>query len=113
MPFKDRSRKSNCARSVPAPRLDVGHGSCDIQDMSVMLTLRIPIREKEAWQKVARAVGEDLTEFVRKAVRQRGHALQAKCSSPWDDLLGSVSTRAPSATNPNVRRAMRSGRPCR
>ncbi|SPE52243.1 hypothetical protein SBV1_1480033 [Verrucomicrobia bacterium] len=75
------------------------------------LTVRIPGREKEAWQKVAAGVGEDLSEFARKAVSQRVQALQAKQGSPWDDLLGSVSTDAPPATNQNVRRAMRSKRP--
>jgi uncharacterized protein (DUF1778 family) len=79
--------------------------------MSDTLTVRIPGHEKEAWQKVARAVGEDLSEFARKAVRQRVQAVQAKHGSPWDDLLGSVRTDAPPATNENVRRAMRSGRP--
>lgn len=74
------------------------------------LTVRVPVREKEAWQKIAHAVGEDLSEFARKAVRQRVQAVQAKNGSPWDDLLGSVSTVAPPATNQNVRRAMRSKR---
>jgi uncharacterized protein (DUF1778 family) len=76
--------------------------------MSDTLTVRIPGREKEAWQKVAKAVGEDLSEFARKAVRQRVQAVQAEQGSPWDDLLGSVSTDAPPATNLNVRKAMRS-----
>jgi len=68
------------------------------------------VREKIAWQKVARVVGEDLSEFARKAVRQRVQAVQAKHGSPWDDLMGSVSTDAPPATNENVRKAMRSKR---
>ena len=76
--------------------------------MSDILTVRVPGRAKEAWQKVAEAVGEDLSEFARKAVRQRVQAVQAKHGSPWDDLLGRVSTDAPSATNKNVRKAMRS-----
>ena len=76
--------------------------------MSDTLTVRVPVREKEAWQKVAAAVGEDLSEFARKAVRQRVQAVQAKQGSPWDDLIGSVSTDAPPATNRNVRKAMRS-----
>jgi len=76
--------------------------------MSDTLTVRVPVREKETWQKVAAAVGEDLSEFARKAVRQRVQAVQAKDGSPWDDLLGSVSTSAPPATNPNVRKVMRS-----
>ena len=76
--------------------------------MSDILTVRVPGREKEAWQKVAEAVGEDLSEFARKAVRHRVQAVQAKHGSPWDDLLGSVSTDAPSATNKNVRKTMRS-----
>ena len=75
--------------------------------MSDTLTLRIPGHEKEAWQKVAKAVGEGLSEFVRKAVRQRVQAVQNKQGSPWDDLLGSVSTSAPPATNENVRKRMR------
>ena len=79
--------------------------------MSDTLTVRVPGREKESWQKVAKAVGEDLSEFARKAVRQRVQAVQARHGSPWDDLLGSVSTDAPSATNRNVRKAMRSKRP--
>ena len=79
--------------------------------MSDTLTVRIPGREKDVWQKVARRVGEDLSEFARKAVRQRVQAVQAERGSPWDDLLGSVSTNAPPATNPNVRKAMRSRRP--
>ena len=58
--------------------------------MSDTLTLRVPGREKEAWQKVANAVGEGLSEFARKAVRQRVQAVQAKHGSPWDDLLGGV-----------------------
>ena len=75
--------------------------------MSDTLTVRVPGREKETWQKVANAVGEDLSEFARKAVRQRVQAVQARQGSPWDDLLGSVSTDAPPASNRNVRRAMR------
>lgn len=78
--------------------------------MSDTLTVRIPGREKEAWQKVAEAVGEGLSEFARKAVRQRVQAVQAKHGSPWDDLLGGVSTDAPPATNQNVRKSMRSKR---
>ena len=72
--------------------------------MSDTLTIRIPDREKDAWQRVAKAVGEDLSEFARKAVRQRVQAVQG---SPRDDLLGSVRTDAPPATNQNVRKAMR------
>jgi len=79
--------------------------------MSDTLTVRVPGREKEAWQKVANDVGEDLSEFARKAVRQRVQAVQARRGSPWDDLLGSVNTEAPPATNQNVRKAMRSKRP--
>jgi len=75
--------------------------------MSDTLTVRVPGREKDVWQKVARRVGEDLSEFARKAVRQRVQAVQAAHGSPWDDLLGSVSTDAPPATNANVRKAMR------
>ena len=75
--------------------------------MSDTLTVRVPGREKEIWQRVAQRVGEDLSEFARKAVRQRVRAVQAEHGSPWDDLLGSVSTDAPPATNANVRQAMR------
>jgi len=78
--------------------------------MSDTLTVRVPGREKDVWQKVARRVGEDLSEFARKAVRQRVQAVQAQHGSPWDDLLGSVSTDAPPALNANVRKAMRSER---
>ncbi len=78
--------------------------------MSDTLTVRVPGREKEAWQKVAHEVGEGLSEFARKAVRQRIQAVQAKQGSPWDDLLGSVSADAPPATNHNVRKAMRTRR---
>ncbi len=78
--------------------------------MSDTLTIRVPVLEKVAWQKVARALGEDLSEFARKAVRQRVQAVEAKAGSPWDDLLGSVSTSAPPATNANVRERMRRGR---
>ena len=76
--------------------------------MSDTLTVRVPVQEKEVWQKVAQGVGEDLSEFARKAVRQRVQAVQARGCSPWDDLLGTVSTDAPPATNTNVRKAMRS-----
>ena len=79
--------------------------------MSDTLTVRVPGREKEAWQKVARAVGEELSEFARKAVRLRVQAVQAEQGSPWDDLLGSVRTDAPPATNENVRKSMRARRP--
>jgi hypothetical protein len=79
--------------------------------MSDTLTVRVPGREKEAWQMVAKTVGEELSEFARKAVRQRVQAVQARHGSPWDDLLGSVSTDAPPATNANVRKALRSRRP--
>jgi len=78
--------------------------------MSDTLTVRIPGREKDVWQKVAQRVGEDLSEFARKAVRQRVQAVQAEQGSPWDDLLGSVSTDAPPATNAKVREAMRAKR---
>jgi hypothetical protein len=79
--------------------------------MSDTLPVRVPGREKEVWQKVANDVGEDLSEFARKAVWQRVQAVQAMNGSPWDDLLGSVNTDAPPATNQNVRKAMRSKRP--
>jgi uncharacterized protein (DUF1778 family) len=78
--------------------------------MSDMLTLRVSLREKETWQKVAKAVGEDLSEFVCKAVRLRVQALRCKEGSPWDDLLGSVSTDAPPATNAAIRKLMRASR---
>jgi uncharacterized protein (DUF1778 family) len=78
--------------------------------MSDTLTVRVPVREKEIWQKVAANVGEDVSEFARKAVRQRVQAVQAREGSPWDDLLGSVRTDAPPATNRNVRKAMRAKR---
>ncbi|MGA2542123.1 MAG: hypothetical protein ABSG78_11270 [Verrucomicrobiota bacterium] len=78
--------------------------------MSDTLTVRIPGREKDVWHKVAQDVGEDLSEFARKAVRQRVQAVQAKQGSPWDDLLGSVGADAPPATNENVRKAMRAKR---
>ena len=83
---------------------------CYIQTMSDTLTVRVPVREKEAWQKLAKAIGEDLSEFARKAVRQRVQAVQAEQGSPWDDLLGSVSTDMPPATNANIRKAMRRSR---
>src|SRR6266436_2621168 len=92
------------------PGLDRGRALCYTHTMSDTLTVRVPGREKEAWQKVAEAVGEGLSEFARKAVRQRVQAVQTKCGSPWDDLLGSVSIQAPPATNRNVRKAMRSRR---
>ena len=90
---------------------DPGSRPCYIPDMSDTLTVRVPGREKDAWLKVANDVGEDLSEFARKAVRQRVQAVQARHGSPWDDLLGSVNTDAPPATNRNVRKAMRSKRP--
>ena len=96
------------ARRYEVPSLAVGHGVCYIRSMSDTLTVRIPGHEKDAWQQVAKAVGEDLSEFARKAVRQRVQAVQARHGSPWDDLLGSVRTDAPPATNQNVRKAMRS-----
>jgi hypothetical protein len=68
-----------------------------------------PIRA-DVNEKVAQGVGEGLSAFARKAVRQRVQAVQADQGSPWDDLLGSVSTDAPPATNANVRKAMRSER---
>ena len=79
--------------------------------MSDTLTVRVPVHEKARWQKVAETVGEGLSEFARKAVRQRVQAVQANAGSPWDDLLGSVSTDAPPATNRNVRKAMHSRSP--
>jgi hypothetical protein len=91
--------------------LDRGRRLCYIRGMSDTLTVRVPGREKEAWQKVAKAVGEELSEFARKAVRQRVQAVQARDGSPWDDLLGSVTTDALPATNANVRKALRSRRP--
>ena len=90
--------------------LAMGGCLCYTHSMSDTLTVRIPGREKETWQKVAATVGEGLSEFARKAVRQRVQAVQAKQGSPWDDLLGSVRTDAPAATNANVRKAMRSKR---
>ena len=70
--------------------------------MSDILTLRVPGDEKVAWQKAAETVGEDLSEFARKAARQRVEGVRAKHGSPWEDLLGSVSTDAPPPTNQNV-----------
>ena len=40
-------------------------------------------------------------------------AVQAEFGSPWDDLLGTVSTGAPAATNRNVRKGIRSRMPRR
>jgi len=71
--------------------------------MSDTLTVRVPGREKEVWQKIAQRVGEDLSEFARKAVRQRVQAVQSRNGSPWDDLLGTVSAPGPSATNEYAR----------
>ena len=93
-------------RQVLARRADL----CYIHLMSDTLTVRVPGHEKETWQKVAKAVGEELSEFARKAVRQRVQAVQSRHGSPWDDLLGSVSTDAPPATNANVRKAFRTRR---
>jgi hypothetical protein len=87
---------------------DISCGLCYIRIMSDTLTLRVPVREKVVWQKLAGDLGEDLSEFARKAVRQRVQAVQAKRASPWDDLLGSVNTDAPPASNRNVRKALRS-----
>ncbi len=87
--------------------LDRDRKLCYIQSVSDTLTLRVPVREKETWQKLAADLGEDLSEFARKAVRQRVQAVQSKQGSPWDDLLGSVKMDAPPATNRNVRKAMR------
>jgi hypothetical protein len=78
--------------------------------MSNTVNLRVPEPEKETWQEVAKSVGEGLSEFARKAVRQRVQAVKASGGSPWDDLLGSVSSDAPSATNRNVRKSMRGKR---
>lgn len=91
--------------------IDLESRLCYIQPMSDTLTLRVPVREKASWQKVAQVVGEDLSEFARKAVRLRVQAVEAKQGSPWDDLLGSVSTDAPPATNANIRQALRRKRP--
>jgi len=76
------------------------------RNMSDTPTVRVPGREKEAWQKVAATVGEDLSEFARKAVRQRVQAVQSNRGSSWDDLLGSLSTNLPPATIQNVRKAL-------
>src|SRR4051794_15681134 len=88
--------------------LDKAVRLCYTHDMSDTLTVRVPVKEKEAWQRVADALGEGLSEFARKAVRQRVQAVQGKHGSPWDDVLGSVSVEAPAATNRNVRKFMRS-----
>lgn len=88
--------------------LDLRTGLCYTKTMSDTLTVRVPSIEKATWQKVASGVGEELSEFARKAVRQRVQSMQADHGSPWDDLLGSVSTDAPPATNANVRKALRS-----
>ena len=104
----DRSRPPRRHRPyllAVTPDLFYTHGVSDT------LTIKILRREKDLWQKVAKDVGEDLSEFARKAVRQRVQAVQSIRGSPWDDLLGSVSTDAPPATNDNVRKAMRSNRP--
>jgi len=75
--------------------------------MSDTLTVRVPGREKGRLAESGGGAGRGLSEFARKAVRQRVQAIQAKQGSPWDDLLGSVSTDAPPATNRNVRQRMR------
>jgi hypothetical protein len=71
------------------------------------MSLRVVRREKETWQKAAKQVGEDLSNFVREAVRPRIREGQRDSDSPWDGFLGRVNTDAPSATNKNVRQAMR------
>ena len=65
-----------------AMHLDAGREVCYTRSMSDTLTVRIPGREKDVWQRVAKAVGEDLSEFARKAVRQRVQAVQARHGSP-------------------------------
>jgi hypothetical protein len=76
-------------------------------DMGDILSARIADGEKAASQKTAKAVGEHLCEPVPKAVGQRVQEAQTNYGSPWDDLLGSVSSDAPPATNQNVRKALR------
>ena len=78
--------------------------------MSNTVTVKVRGREKEVWQKMAALAGEDLSEFARVAVRLRVRKMQTKVASPWDDLLGSTSANGPSATNENVRKAMRIAR---
>ena len=68
--------------------LEHGRGLCYTPGMSDTLTVRVPGREKQAWQRVAKAVGEELSEFARKPVRQRVQPVQARQGSHWDDLLG-------------------------
>jgi hypothetical protein len=52
--------------------------------MSGTLTVRVSGREKDAWQKVANDVGEDLSEFARKAMRskQRKYSVNEKNGVP-------------------------------
>jgi hypothetical protein len=49
---------------------------------------------------VASALGEDLSEFARKAVRQRVQAVQAKHGSPWDEPVGECPCRSASGDKP-------------
>jgi uncharacterized protein (DUF1778 family) len=79
--------------------------------MSGTVTVRIARREKDLSRKAAKRVEKDLGKFTRKIARQQARTAQARRGSPWDDLLGSVSTDAPPVTNANIRGAMRSKRP--
>src|SRR2546423_1482484 len=87
--------------------LDFDPPLCYIRSMSDTLTVRVPVREKETWQKVAKAVGEDLSESPGKCWRKGVQAFQPKQGPPGDDLLGTESPDPPPATNQNVRKAMR------
>ena len=78
--------------------------------MHTSIKIRISKREKDFWKKVAQISGEDLYQFVGNAIRLRVQSLDAKRTSAWSYLPGSVRSGAPSATNRNARRAMRMGR---
>ena len=79
--------------------------------MSVTLTIRLALAEKNQWEKAAEAAQESVADYVRGAVRQR---TAASAVSPWERHLGAANVVVEAPTNENIRRAFaRRGRTSR
>ncbi len=75
--------------------------------MSATLTIRLPATEKAEFKRLARKLGEDLSEFTRAAMRARAAARSTGTRRAWAKYAGCVAVNVPPPTNANIQAAMR------
>lgn len=102
IPSLRRGGSATPLTALPHATLTCQRSVCDSVDMSEILSIRLPARERAEWEKAATQARETVAEYVRKAVRQRA---QRSVKSPWEKHFGSADVAVPPPTNANVRRA--------